>query len=215
MGQSAILFDSTRCIGCRACQVACKQWNDLDGEVTANWGSYENPRDLSPDTWIKIEWREAERNGRVEWLYTFRACLHCTEANCVQACPVDAISHRPEGFVVIDHDACIGCSMCVDACPFDVMRIGDGKDDTAEKCCACIFRIEEGDVPACVKSCPVYALTFGVRENLVKDGKERVKALKHKGYSNACLYGENERGGLHVLSILDDLPGVYGLREVL
>ena len=213
MEEKAILFDPTRCIGCRACQVACKQWNDLKGETTANRGSYENPRDLSPDTWMTIDWRDGERKGKVEWLYTFRTCFHCTDAQCEQACPVDAISFTQEGFVVIDHEECIGCGNCVDECPFDVPRIGNDEDETAMKCDACTSRTAEGESPACVKSCPVYALTFGDRKDLVKDGKERVKLLKANGYSNACLYGEIEQGGLHVLSVLDDLPSVYGLKD--
>jgi len=117
MSKKAILFDPTRCIGCRACQVACKEWNDLEGETTTNRGSYENPPDLSPKTWVKLEWREVERDGKVEWLYTFRACLHCTDAACEQVCPTEAISHTEEGFVIIDRQLCIGCGACVEECP--------------------------------------------------------------------------------------------------
>ena len=101
MERKAILFDPTRCIGCRACQVACKQWNELEGEVTNNWGSYENPPALSPHTWIKLEWREVERNEKIGWLYTLRACLHCADAACEEACPTEAIFHTGEGLSLI------------------------------------------------------------------------------------------------------------------
>lgn len=121
MVHMAILFDATECIGCRACQVACKQWNDLEADIESNPGSYDHPRDLSPNTWKKIEMREVERNDRTDWLFTMRSCYHCTDAACLEACPIDAISHTIEGFVVIDLEKCIGCGLCVKKCPFDII----------------------------------------------------------------------------------------------
>jgi len=213
MSKKAILFDPTRCIGCRACQVACKEWNDLEGETTTNRGSYENPPDLSPKTWVKLEWREVERDGKVEWLYTFRACLHCTDAACEQVCPTEAISHTEEGFVIIDRQLCIGCGACVEECPFNVPRLSEDEDSNAIKCDACISRQAEGIMPACVKACPTYALMFGDRDGLMADGSKRIEALKANGHGNAYLYGENELGGLNVISVLDDSTTVYGLPE--
>lgn len=211
MVQMAILFDSTRCIGCRGCQVACKQWNDLDGELNSNPGSYNNPKDLSSNTWKRLEMREVVRGDKVDWLCTLWSCFHCTDANCKNACPTEAISHTPEGFVIIDQDNCIGCGVCVDECPFDVMRLGE---ETAQKCNACIDRIDKGGVPACVKTCPALALMFGELDDVVKEGKERVLILKDNGLSNAYLYGEREQGGLRVMSVLKDYPEVYGLPRV-
>ncbi len=211
MVQMAILFDATRCLGCRACQVACKQWNDLEGEGASTPGSYENPRDLSPITWNKLVMKEVERGPKVDWLFYYRTCFHCKDADCEDVCPTEAISHTPEGFVVIDAEECTACGSCVDECPFDVMRLGD---EAAIKCDACISRIKHDEMPACVKTCPALALTFGPRDELLREGKKRVQRLKDEGYSNAYLYGETERGGLNVLSVLDDSPDVYGLPEV-
>jgi formate dehydrogenase iron-sulfur subunit len=213
MAKKAILFDPTRCIGCRACQIACKQWNQLEGEVTTNWGSYENPPELSPDTWIKLEWREVERSGKIDWLYTFRACLHCTDATCKEACPTEAIFHTEEGFVGIDQELCTGCSLCIEVCPFDTPRLSNEENAIATKCDGCISRQAEEVAPACVKACPTYALMFDNRDELVVDGSRRIEALKTNGHGNAYLYGENERGGLNVIFVLDDSPIVYGLPQ--
>lgn len=211
MARKAILFDPTRCIGCRACQVACKQWNELEGEVTNNRGSYENPPALSPHTWIKLEWRETERSGKIEWLYTLRVCLHCADAACEGACPAEAIFHTEEGFVVINQELCTGCGLCVEVCPFDVPRLSNEENAIATKCDGCISRQAEGVVPACVNACPTYALMFGNRDELVTDASERIEELKANGHNNAYLYGENELGGLNVIVVLDDSPSFYGM----
>lgn len=211
MAQMAILYDATRCISCRACQVACKQWNDLEGETTSNWGSHENPRDLSLNTWCKIEMREIKRDNRVDWLFNLRSCFHCTDAYCKDACPVEAIYHTAQGFVIIDHNKCIGCGLCVKKCPFSVMQRRKAKGAVPQKCNACIFRLAEGETPACVKSCPAQAMVFGKRDDLIKDGRERVQRLREGGNQSACLYGEREHGGLHVLQVLSNAPEVYGL----
>ena len=212
----AILYDATKCTACRACQVACKQWNELEAEETTNWGSYENPPDLSASTWNKIRFIEIERGGRIDWLFARRACMHCTEASCEQVCPTGAISHQEGGMVIIDQEWCIGCGYCVQACPFHVPH----KDEilgTARKCTLCttpgLNRLAEGWEPACVTTCPPKALEFGDRNQLLAEGRSRVQALKVKGYNNATLYGENELGGLHVLYVLNDRPSVYGLPE--
>ena len=217
----AILYDSTLCTACRACQVACKQWNENDegeGEKTVNRGSYENPPDLSPQTWLKMEFREYDTVGGVRWLFSRRACMHCTDAACVKVCPTGALFHHELGFVSYNKDICSGCGYCVEACPFGVPRstrnllTGVAKMD---KCTFCttpgLDRIAEGWEPACVKTCPTDALMYGERDELVADGKKRVQALRTKGYSNAYLYGEKELNGLHVLYVLDDSPEVYGL----
>jgi len=218
MAEKAILYDATRCTACRGCQVACKQWNENLGEETVNRGSYENPPDLSPETWLKIGFRELEREGKVNWLFTRRSCMHCTDASCAIVCPTGAILHTEEGFVHIDQEWCIGCGYCVQACPFNVPH-KDEEEGTAKKCSFCtgvgLNRIAEGLEPACVKSCPPDALILGDRDELVALGNQRVADLRAKGgeYSNAYLYGENELGGLHVLYVLDDSPEDYGLPE--
>jgi formate dehydrogenase iron-sulfur subunit len=192
--------------------VACKQWNELEAEETTNRGTYENPPDLSASTWNKIRFIETERGGQLDWLFARRACMHCTEASCEQVCPTGAISHEENGAVIIDQEWCIGCSYCVQACPFHVPH----KDEalgTARKCTSCLSRRSNGLEPACVKTCPTGALEIGDRTALVTKGRQQVQALKADGHSNAYLYGEEELGGLHVMYILDDSPAVYGLPE--
>jgi len=230
MADIAILYDATRCTACRGCQVACKQWNENDeyipppddekGVQAFNWGSYENPPDLSPKTWIKMRFTEIEDEGRVRWLFTRQACMHCTDAACVRVCPNDSLYHHELGFVAYNKDTCTGCGYCIDACPFSVPRsnrniiTGIAKMD---KCAFCttpgLDRISEGWEPACVKTCPTNALIYGNRNAMVAEGKERVQTLKNKGWTRANLYGENELDGLHVLYVLDDSPSVYGLPE--
>jgi len=221
MAEKAILYDATRCTACRGCQAACKQWNENDegeGEKTVNRGSYENPPDLSPQTWIKMEFREYDTAGGIRWLFSRRACMHCTDAGCVKVCPNGSLYHHELGFVAYNKDTCTGCGYCIEACPFNVPRsernllTGIAKMD---KCTFCttpgLDRIAEGWEPACVKTCPTNALIYGDRDELVTEGKKRVQALKAKGYSNAYFYGDKELDGLHVMYVLDDSPEVYGL----
>ena len=212
----AILYDSSKCTACRACQVACKSWNQHEAEETENWGSYENPKELSPETWVKMRFIETESNGKFAWLFARRACMHCEDASCMTVCPANAIFKTAEGFVHIDQDWCVGCGTCVQACPFNIPH-KDHHIGTARKCTACtsvgLNRQEAGLDPACVTTCPTGALKFGDRDELVEEGKQRVATLKARGKNNAYLYGENELGGLHVMYILDDSPATYGLPE--
>lgn len=212
----AILYDSTKCTACRACQVACKSWNEHEAEETTNRGTYENPEELSPETWVKMRFIETERNGKFAWLFARRACMHCEDASCAIVCPANAIFKTDEGFVHIDQEWCVGCGNCALACPFLVPH-KDHHIGTARKCTACttvgLNRQEEGLDPACVTTCPTGALKFGDRDDLLNEGRQRVADLKAEGYSDAYLYGENELGGLHVMYVLDDSPAVYGLPE--
>jgi formate dehydrogenase iron-sulfur subunit len=221
VAEKAILFDATRCIACRACQVACKQWNELKPVATANRGTYENPPDLSPDTWLTIKFREEFQNGSAKWLFSRRSCMHCTEAACVEVCPPGALYHNQYGFVSYNKETCIGCGYCTQYCPFDVPRLdasvisGVGKID---KCTLCtspgLDRLSGGEVPACVGTCPTGALTYSDRDDIIIQGRKRVDALKAlhpEANHNAMLYGETELGGLHVLYVLTDPPEVYGL----
>jgi len=214
----AILYDTTKCTACRACQIACKGWNELPAEATTNRGTYENPPDLSSDTWLKIKFREVAPDGKVRWLFTRQACNHCTDAACVKVCPTGALYYHELGVVAYDKDLCSGCGYCADFCPFEVPRsernllTGIAKMD---KCTFCttpgLDRIAQGWEPACVKTCPTGALVYGDRDELVADGRKQVAALRAKGWGSAYLYGDKELGGLHVMYVLDDSPEVYGL----
>ncbi|MBI2909795.1 MAG: 4Fe-4S dicluster domain-containing protein [Chloroflexi bacterium] len=214
MAEKAILYDPSRCTACRGCQAACKQWWELPGETTTNIGSYENPPDLGANTWVKMKFTELERKGSINWLFTRRSCMHCTDAPCVTVCPTGALYHHELGFVDLNKDLCIGCGYCREFCPFDVPRFsGNALTATqkADKCIFCRDRVSNGLEPSCVKTCPPQALAYGDRDKMVAEGRKRVAALKQKGFANAYLYGEKEIGGLHVLYVLDDSPAVYGL----
>src|SRR4030042_3072482 len=215
MAEKAILFDSSKCTACRGCMVACKQWWGLEGEKTQNFGSYENPPDLTYNTWVKIRFKEIEskRTGGVYWIFTRQSCMHCTDAACVKVCPSGALYHTELGTVAYNEDICTGCGYCTEFCPFSVPKSSGRPGATIRKinkCIMCIDRISNSQEPSCVKTCPTDALTFGDRQELVANGKKRVQELK-SAYPNAYLYGEKELGGLHVMYVLTQSPQVHGL----
>lgn len=189
-----VLVDLNRCMGCRACQVACKAWNDNPGEVTLCLGCYDNPPSLSADTWSIIQFDEQEEGGRLHWVFTKRQCMHCEHASCVSACPVSALQKLENGAVVYDGKRCIGCRYCMMACPFRVPKFEwDTPLPFIRKCTFCADRQAEGLEPACVKACPTDALTFGERAELVAEAHRRIAARPDK-YVNH-VYGEHEIGG--------------------
>jgi len=210
----AMLLDVSKCTACRACQVACKAWNDLPGEATVCLGYYDNPPDLSPETWNRIAFYEVERDGgQVAWLFRSVRCMHCTDASCVSVCPTGAAQHRGE-FVVIDPKWCVGCGYCATACPFNVPRLGHGAEKgSARKCWFCYDRVSDGLQPACAKSCPTGAIEFGDRGALISKAHDRLGVLRGRGFADANLYGENLLGGLHQMYVLTEKPAVFGLPE--
>lgn len=224
MAEKAILFDASKCIACRACQVACKQWWELPAESTTNRGTYEAPPDISAETWNRIRFRELGHNGTVRWLFTRQACMHCTKAACVWVCPTYARGYDALGYVTIDQERCIGCGRCETYCPFEATRLGNHDASrrivvelgapriVAYKCKFCNDRVEDGLAPSCAKTCPPQAIQFGNRADLVEQGRARVAALKAT-YPRAYLYGEKELGGLHLLYVLTEEPSLHGLPE--
>jgi formate dehydrogenase iron-sulfur subunit len=213
-----MLLDLSKCTACRGCQAACKQWNDLPPVDTHNWGSYQNPQDLSYDTYTLIHFDEHEReDGRLEWLFLNQRCLHCTDAACVDVCPTGALAHNEMGFVQYKEELCNGCGYCSQYCPFQIPRLGQADALSGEakssKCTFCQDRTTNGLSPACAQTCPTGAIVFGDRDELIAKGKQSVEALKAKGFADAKLYGETELGGLHQMYVLQEKASLYGLPE--
>lgn len=209
----AKLIDVTTCIGCKACQVACGEWNDLRDEVGENFGVYDNPRDLSPDTWTLMRFDEYENDesGKLEWLIRKDGCMHCAEPGCLTACPQPgAIVQYANGIVDFNSEHCIGCGYCIAGCPFDVPRISQ-RDNKAYKCTLCVDRVAVGQEPACVKTCPTGAIRFGSKHDMLHYGEERVQELKGRGFAGAGIYDPEGVGGTHVLYVLQhaDKPQLY------
>jgi len=202
----AILFDGSKCIGCKACQVACKSWYELPAEATELGESFNNPPDLTPHTWLRIHFVERVRDGDFRWYFQRISCMHCDEPPCVYNCPTTAIRKLPEGPVVIDQALCIGCYLCVQTCPFGVPRVQPGEG--AFKCTMCADRIAAGRKPACVESCPVDALEFGEKSVLREKARSRAAAIG--GY----VYGDQEAGGTSVFYVTQVPPRELGLPEV-
>jgi len=207
MANKVRLIDVTKCVACKGCQVACKSWNELPAVKTQFIGSYENPPDLYPETWSRVKFNEYEDNGSIKWYFNFYSCMHCTEAACIDVCPVDAISKNGRGAVRINQDECIGCGACVGVCPFDVPRIGNAK---AWKCTFCTERLANNMPTACAKACPTGAITLGSQDEKVAEAEARVSELQAAGV-NAQVYGKDELGGLGVVYVLADSPDMYGL----
>jgi formate dehydrogenase iron-sulfur subunit len=208
----AKLIDTTKCIGCKACQVACMEWNDLRGEVGTNIGSYENPHDLSDTTWTLMRFAEVEdTKGNLEWLIRKDGCMHCADPGCLKACPSPgAIVQYANGIVDFHEENCIGCGYCITGCPFDIPRISK-RDHKAYKCTLCSDRVAVGLEPACIKACPTGALVFGTKEDMKQHAAERIVDLKSRGFEQAGLYDPPGVGGTHVMYVLHhaDRPELY------
>lgn len=196
------LVDISRCIGCKGCEVACKEWNDLKVEPTENFGSFQSHEDLSPDTWLLMRFNEIEINGDLQWLITKDACLHCEEPGCLEACPSPgAIVQYENGIVDFNQENCIGCQYCIAGCPFDIPRFSQ-QTRTVHKCNMCVDRVESGLEPACVKTCPTNAISWGSKEDMVSLADEKVEVLKERGFKNAAVYDPAGVGGTHMTYVV-------------
>lgn len=216
MGIKGMLYDGTRCIGCRGCQVACKQWNKLPAEQTSFFAGpgYQNPRRLSAKTWSLIQYETVEDKRKCkDFVFLKRQCMHCKEPSCVSACLVKALRKTPEGPVVYDESKCMGCRYCMVACPFDVPGFEYEKAiPSIRKCNFCYERQQHGEIPACAKACPTRAIRFGDREELLDEAKTRI--YRNPGRYVHHVYGEYEAGGTSLLYLSDVPFETFGLPKI-
>jgi len=209
----AKLIDVSRCIGCKACQSACMEWNDLRDDVGVVAGSYTNPPDLTDQSWTLMRFYEEQIEGSLQWLILKDGCLHCADPGCLKACPAPgAIVQYTNGVVDFHQENCIGCGYCISGCPFNIPRMSK-RDNKAYKCTLCSDRISVGLEPACVKTCPTQALSFGSKEDMLAQAEHRLTDLRERGFTKAAVYDPQGVGGTHVVFVLPhgDKPEAYGL----
>jgi formate dehydrogenase iron-sulfur subunit len=218
--------DTSLCIGCKACEVACKQWNQLPmDELVWDASSYDNTHHLQANTWRHVTFAEVPgaggAGGQTNWLMMSDVCKHCAHAGCLEACPTGAIFRTEFNTVVVQQDVCNGCNYCVPACPFGVIEVnmtpetGDGK---AHKCTLCYDRLKDDLEPACAKACPTDSIQFGDLSELKARARERVHTLREKGlqpyiYGDEAVGGTGGIDGLNAFFLLLDKPQKYNLPE--
>jgi formate dehydrogenase iron-sulfur subunit len=232
--------DTSVCIGCKACQVACKEWNLLEAVATdlSGW-SYDNTKTLGAETWRHVKFVELfeeipllpaplkptaayddfnikqllDEPKLGQWLMMSDSCKHCAAAPCQMACPTGAIVHTEFANVYIQPDICNGCSSCIAACPFGVVT-RSARDGHAYKCTMCYDRLHDGLEPACARACPTWAINFGPLDALKQMAETRVAQLQARGVAAAYLYGADatpDYSALHNFYLLLAPPDVYGL----
>ena len=207
------LVDTSTCIGCKACEVACQEWNDLPPETTVQLGTYQTLPATTANFWNLIKFNEHETSGTFEWLMRKDQCMHCSEPGCLVACPAPgAIVQYTNGIVDFQQDQCIGCGYCITGCPFDVPKF-HAKTRRVYKCTMCVDRVAVGLQPACVKACPTSCLQFGTKDAMLDVANKRVTQLKANGFAQAAVYDPPGVGGTSVVTVLvhGDRPELYGL----
>ena len=238
-GRMGFFTDTTTCIGCKACEVACKQWNDLPADELrlGKGSSYDYTGALSASTWRHVRFVEtlmptapapavaedaldlvAVAGGQAldRWVFMSDVCKHCTNAGCLDACPTGALIRTEFETVIVQPDICNGCGYCVPSCPFGVIN-RDPYDGRASKCTLCYDRLEDGLEPACAKACPTDSIQFGPYEELVDRARGRVAELHERGMDGAYLYGAGDEpgeqlaGNLGAFFLLTEPPERFGL----
>jgi formate dehydrogenase iron-sulfur subunit len=227
--------DTSVCIGCKACEVACKEWNVIpeDGLVWTG-ESYDHTSTLGANSWRHVAFVEQRKPMRsdetdgdaLRWLMSSDVCKHCTHAACLDVCPTGSLFRSEYGTVVVQEDICNGCGYCVPACPFGVLDrrhlsradpppvLGKKEDGRVWKCTLCYDRLKGGHEPACAKACPTDSIQFGEVDELRERADERLQKLQENGWNGAQLYGRDPKdgvGGFGAFFLLLDEPEVYGL----
>ncbi len=215
MPRMGFFTDTSVCIGCKACEVACKEWNAIPADESAGLSglSFDNTVELSANSWRHVAFIEQPRDDGTRWLMSSDVCKHCTHAACLDVCPTGSLFRTEFGTVVVQEDICNGCGYCVPACPYGV--IDQRKDDgRVFKCTMCYDRIGVGQEPACAKACPTKSIQFGELDELRARAQERVDTLHEQGLAEAKLYGADPTdgvGGDGAFFLLLDEPETYGL----
>lgn len=221
MSVTAFLTDSTLCIGCKACEVACKEWNGIS-EDGLDWSgySYDNTGAVGASTWRHVKFVEdapvpgfgGNSGQQVSWEFSSDVCKHCEEAGCLEACPTGAIVRTEFGGVYVQPDVCNGCAYCIVSCPFGVVAKNE-KDGRAFKCTFCYDRQKAGLKPACAKACPTESIKFGEINHLREEAQKRLEVLQQRGMDDANLYDPTHTsvGGIHAMFIVRGDPRSYNL----
>jgi formate dehydrogenase iron-sulfur subunit len=210
--------DTSVCIGCKACEVACKSWNMLDGNAPVFGDGYDNTGQLDAQNWRHVQFIDnvpdsavSVGNGKA-WLMMSDVCKHCQHASCLEVCPTGSIIRTEFDSVYIQPDVCNGCRDCIAACPYGVIEM-DEHTKVAQKCTLCYDRLQGSLEPACAKACPTQSIQFGPVIELREKARERLETLHSQGVAEARLYGEDEKiyGGLNAFFLLMDEPEKYQL----
>jgi formate dehydrogenase iron-sulfur subunit len=219
--QYGFFTDTSVCIGCKACEVACKEWNQLPSNDKGFLGdSLDNTGSLDGQTWRHVKFIDNvpdETMGRGDgqaFLLMSDVCKHCQHASCMDVCPTGAIVRTEFDSVFIQQSVCNGCRNCIAACPYDVIDINPDRD-VAQKCTLCYDRLQGGMEPACAKACPTESIQFGPLDELRSKAENRLASLHDQGLEAANLYGHDETvyGGLNAFFLLMDTPETYNLPD--
>ncbi|MFI6504721.1 4Fe-4S dicluster domain-containing protein [Nonomuraea typhae] len=212
--------DTSVCIGCKACEVACRTWNQLDGDAPSFLDGFDNTGRLGAETWRHVQFHDnvpdeaaTQGQGKV-WLMMSDVCKHCRQASCMEVCPTGAIIRTEFDSVFIQPDVCNGCRYCISACPYDVIG-ADPVSGVVQKCTLCYDRLQNDMTPACAKACPTESIQFGPVSELRQTAAKRLETLHAQGVTEANLYGHDEKvyGGLNAFFLLMDQPSAYRLPD--